>query len=119
MTPLAKFVLFSFIGSAACYAVTAKVPRDTYHSKSLPVAGWEELDACLPMQSLDGKQALGFSENHTVQLSGPNVPGRKTEGVWAFDESDKRYLMTLGSEQKSYVLVRPKTRRCAFSHAAS
>jgi hypothetical protein len=108
MTPFAKFVVLTLIASAAYYAVTAKVPQETKQSKSSPVLGWEELDACLPMQSLDGRQTLSFSENHTVQLNGANVPGQKAEGVWAFDESGKRYLMTLGSEQKSYVLVRPE-----------
>ena len=116
MTPFAKFAAFTLLAIAAYYTVTGKVPQETLRSKGPPVAGWEELDACLPMQSLDGGQTLSFSEDHKIQLSGANVTGHETEGVWAFDESGKRYLMTLGSEQKSYVLVRPEDSEvCIFA----
>jgi hypothetical protein len=115
MTPLTKFVLFAGFAAAVYGVVAGNLPETIKATAKLPpAAGWEQLDACSPMQSLDGTRELTFLKNYTVKLLereaktqrvlGPN----KAVGVWAFDEPAKRYFVTLAQQQKSYSLVQPE-----------
>lgn len=114
MTPFAKFVVFTLVAGAVYYAVSAKVQEETRRSKSPPVAGWKELEACSPMRSLDGTRELTFLKDQSVKLLEREAKTlralrpSKAAGAWAFEEASKRYLMTLGSGQESYVFVRPE-----------
>ena len=115
MAPWAKFLLFA--GAAiAVYAAVKGSPTETNKAatKRTAVPGWEQLDDCSPMQSLDDTKELTFLKDHTVNLQereakterelGPS----KAAGTWAFDESAKRYLVTLAQQQKSYALIQPE-----------
>jgi hypothetical protein len=116
MGPLTKFVLFSGFGVVAVYVVIAGNLREANKApaKLAAVAGWEQLDACSPMQSLDGTKELTFLADHTVELLEREAKTQRAlrpsqaVGGWAYDESAKRYFVTLAQQQKSYTLVQPE-----------
>lgn len=115
MGPLARFVLFAGIAVMVYVGIAGNLSETKKATAKLPLAaGWEQLDACSPMQSLDGTRELTFLEDHTVKLLereaktqralGPS----KAVGAWAFDEPAKRYFVTFAQQQKSYALVQPE-----------
>jgi hypothetical protein len=115
MTPLGKFLLFAGIVGVA-YVVFIGDHSETKKGtrKQPPVAGWEQLDACSPMQTLDDTRELTFIEDHTIKLeereakTGRALGPSTLAGTWAFEESTHRYFVTLADQQKSYALVQPE-----------
>jgi hypothetical protein len=96
---------FIFVAAAGYLAITE---RDAQRSAPEPVAGWKELDDCLPMQSLDGTRELIPAETGAIQVRGDKRDDEMPTGEWTFDEGSKRYLITIGAERVLYSLVRPK-----------
>jgi hypothetical protein len=115
MTSFQKFALFAVI-ALAIYVMSTHDHSETSKTtkKNLPIIGWEQLDACSPMQSLDGTRELTFFEDHTVKLLEREPKTHRAlsppafAGTWALEPSSKRYLVTLAQQQKSYVLVQPE-----------
>jgi hypothetical protein len=115
MGSLQKIALFAGF-AVAVYAVFSGNLLKTYRAtaKLPPAAGWEQLDACSPMQSLDGTKELTFLEDHTVKVVEQEAKTQsalrpsRTAGAWAYDQSTQRYFITLEQQQKSYTLVQPE-----------
>jgi hypothetical protein len=120
MSPLARVVLFAGLAAVVVYAAvkgnltgTNLTGTDKATAKRTAAPGWEQLDACSPMQSLDDTRELTFLEDHTVNLLERETKTKrelgpsKVAGTWAFDESAKRYFVSLAQQQKSYVLIQP------------
>jgi hypothetical protein len=116
MRPLVTIVLCAGLGVAAYAAFRSGSPsvESEVTAKRVSVPGWDQLDTCSPMQSLDDTKELTFLEDHTVNILereaktlrelGPSTAA----GTWAFDESAERYFVTLSQQRKSYILVHPE-----------
>jgi len=104
------------VGACVVYAVFVRDPSDTKdgNTKRTPTPGWEQLDACSPMQSIDDTRELSFLEDRTVTLeakeakTGKTITTNTAAGTWSYDSAGKRYLVTLGQQQHSYGLVQPE-----------
>jgi hypothetical protein len=115
MTPLGKLILFGAIAVVIYAVVTGNHSEKTKATvKQPPAPGWEQLESCSPMQSLDDTRELAFLEDHTVTLeekeakTGKVLTPNALVGTWSFDELAKRYFVTLGQQKKSYALIQPE-----------
>ena len=79
------------------------------HAQGSSPAGSEDIDACSPLTSIDNKKTLRFGKEHDLELT-EEKDGSSTSqsGTWVYDQAEKRYILTFGSETTSYVLVTPE-----------
>jgi hypothetical protein len=99
------------IGAVAYFLINERPLRPAkLQEKALAPPGWEQLDACSPMQSLIGTSEIAFQPNHTVSVTTEDVQSgtKPSVGSWAYDMAAKRYLITFGAHAEAYALVRPK-----------
>jgi hypothetical protein len=75
-------------------------------------AGWADLLDCSYAVSFDGTKELNFFDAHEVTLYDkanrqPNGKFSKIDGTWAFDETTKRYTVSLNGQSSTYSLIDP------------
>ena len=78
--------------------------------------GWDDLIFCSYVQSFDGTKQLSFSANQFVRFSdygssSDRTKGQKDvtiDGTWSFDETSKRYAVSLNGETTVYSVIRPE-----------
>ena len=84
------------------------------HRSSRPVvAGWEEIDECGSLTSLDGTKTLDLERSHRAKLTEKSSdevdnPERKVDGRWSFDAEKDRYTVSLKDTTSEYELVKPE-----------
>src|SRR3954463_3211287 len=59
--------------------------------------GWQALSDCSDFYSFDDDKTLSFSKK--------SVKRGKVEGLWSFDETAKRYTISVGQLVQSYTLL--------------
>jgi len=68
--------------------------------------GFEEIDACSPLTTLDNTKTLSFDSGNEVELVEQRDGSSTTvSGTWTYDQSNKRYVITIGPQTTSYVLL--------------
>ncbi|MGF6313430.1 hypothetical protein ABIB82_007570 [Bradyrhizobium sp. i1.8.4] len=70
--------------------------------------GWNELVSCSDMTSLDGTQRMTLSEDQVVSLRDERGPKSSKSGLWFYDQSSKRYSVTLLGQTSNYSIVAPR-----------
>jgi hypothetical protein len=107
-----KFLL-AFAGITAFVWTVA---HRTAGTAPVPVPGWDGLFLCSDVASLDGAKELMLDENHLARLYGgansKNIAegeqGRSIDGEWSFNETLKRYAITLNGVTTVYSVVQPE-----------
>jgi hypothetical protein len=73
--------------------------------------GWDELLDCSYTKSLDGTKQLELLDNQTAVLSDTAIKKdgeyRTATGNWEFDQTSKRYAITLSGEVTAYSIAKP------------
>jgi hypothetical protein len=76
------------------------------------VPGWNDLEPCAFLTSLDDKKNLALTEEQGVELvesdldeNGVATENRLLQGRWSYDATSKRYSVTLDGDTTTYTLL--------------
>jgi hypothetical protein len=74
--------------------------------------GWEELSECAFVTSLDGTKELDLFDDQLAvfyeESKNDRGKGRMVEGTWAFDQSAKKYEVTIDGATTIYSIMTPE-----------
>jgi hypothetical protein len=77
-------------------------------AEPVTIPGWEELAMCSDTASIDGTKELELREDQRAFLrlkKGEDVTDQTIEGRWSFDESSKRYSVTVDGTTTTYSIL--------------
>jgi hypothetical protein len=91
------------------YLIFFRHPADrTPRIRPPPVPGWERLSSCESTTSFDEKKSLELTKDHKASLTTKTGEDDKeiiTNGDWNFDETSKRYAVTVDGATTVYSIV--------------
>jgi hypothetical protein len=95
-------------------AIVASIWHRSVDDSAEPVAipGWEELARCSDTASIDGTKELELREDQDAILKlkrADDVADQTIKGRWSFDESSKRYSVTVDGVTTTYSIVSPSS----------
>jgi hypothetical protein len=106
--PWGYVLLLACIAAAGIYWFLRPGPSDNVVELPKP-AGWDELEPCSVLDSLDETKEMTLSDNQAAKVEDVSSPGDKDhktiEGAWSYDAGSKRYAITLNGETTTYTLL--------------